>query len=55
MEYMHEQQLLAVQGKGAAHALSKLCPDLNITAMNFMTTTLATVGGIANCRVTRCG
>jgi len=55
MEYMHEQQLLALQGKGAAIALSKLAPDLNIRSMNFMTSTLTTVAGIPGCRVTRCG
>jgi len=55
MEYMHEQQLLAVQGKGAARALQDLAPELKVSAMNFMTSTLATVAGIRGCRVTRCG
>eukprot|EP00605_Chrysophyceae_sp_TOSAG23-4_P002528 GSChrysophyteH1.ASY1.ANO1.2793.1 assembled CDS len=55
MEYMHDQQLLALQGPGAARVLSELSPDLNVIAMNFMTTTVATVGGVSDCRVTRCG
>jgi aminomethyltransferase len=55
MEYMEEQQLLALQGKGAATVLQKLCPDLNLAAMNFMTGVDCKVGGIPGCRVTRCG
>lgn len=55
MEYLGEQQLLALQGKGAKNVLAKLAPSLNLSKMNFMTGTVATVAGIPNCRVTRCG
>ena len=56
MEYLHDRQLLAVQGKGAHTVLAKLCPSVNFTAMNFMTgVNDVTVAGIRGCRVTRCG
>lgn len=55
MTYLDSQQLLALQGDGAKTVLAKLAPALNVGAMNFMTTTVATVAGIPNCRVTRCG
>lgn len=55
MEYQADQQLLALQGKGAAAVLARLAPDLTLSSMNFMTGTDATVAGIKGCRVTRCG
>ena len=55
MEYLGEQQLVALQGKGAAAVLARLAPSLNLATMNFMTGTTATVAGIKDCRVTRCG
>jgi aminomethyltransferase len=55
MVYEGEQQLLALQGKGAAKVLARLCPEINYTTMNFMTGVQTTVAGIPNCRVTRCG
>ena len=55
MEYMHDQQLLALQGPGAASSLSTLCPSIDFNKMPFMAGTIATVAGIDNCRVTRCG
>ena len=55
MEYLDDRQLLAVQGPGAAAAVAELAPSLNLKAMNFMSGTTATVAGIPNCRVTRCG
>ena len=55
MEYLGEQQLVALQGKGAAAVLARLAPSLTLSSMNFMTGTTATVSGIAGCRVTRCG
>jgi aminomethyltransferase len=47
--------LLILQGKGAKDVVAKLAPSLNLSKMNFMTGTTATVAGIPNCRVTRCG
>jgi aminomethyltransferase len=55
MNYLENQQLLALQGKGAKTVLAALAPALNLFRMNFMTSTHATVAGIENCRVTRCG
>jgi aminomethyltransferase len=55
MEYMGDQQLLALQGKGAAAVMARFCPSINFTSMNFMTGADMTVAGIPNCRVTRCG
>ena len=55
MDYLETQQLLAVQGKGARNAVAALAPSLDLSKMNFMTSTIATVAGIPNCRVTRCG
>jgi aminomethyltransferase len=55
MEYLDDRQLLAVQGPGAHTAVAALAPKLNVKAMNFMSGTMATVAGIQNCRVTRCG
>lgn len=55
MDYLETQQLLAVQGKGARNAVAALAPSLDLSKMNFMTSTVATVAGIPNCRVTRCG
>lgn len=55
MDYQESQQLLAIQGKGARNAVAALAPSLNLSKMNFMTSTIATVAGIPNCRVTRCG
>eukprot|EP00607_Mallomonas_marina_P004176 CAMPEP_0182427602 /NCGR_PEP_ID=MMETSP1167-20130531/18900_1 /TAXON_ID=2988 /ORGANISM="Mallomonas Sp, Strain CCMP3275" /LENGTH=362 /DNA_ID=CAMNT_0024609949 /DNA_START=136 /DNA_END=1224 /DNA_ORIENTATION=- len=55
MEYEPEQQLLALQGKGAKTALGRLAPSLSLSTMNFMTSTITTVAGIPDCRVTRCG
>lgn len=54
-EYLADRQLLALQGPGAAAALGRLAPSLNLSQMNFMTGTVATVSGIPGCRVTRCG
>ena len=55
MVYEGDQQLLALQGKGAAKVLARLCPEINYSRMGFMTGQQATVAGIPNCRVTRCG
>eukprot|EP00981_Chlorochromonas_danica_P010425 scaffold3227_cov188-Ochromonas_danica.AAC.11 len=55
MTYLDTQQLVALQGDAAKHVVQKLAPALNVNAMNFMTGTVATVAGIPNCRVTRCG
>lgn len=55
MEYLEDQQLLALQGKGAASVLQKLCPDLKVPAMDFMTGVDCSIAGIPDCRVTRCG
>lgn len=55
MTYLDSQQLVALQGDAAKTILARLAPELKVSAMNFMTSTVATVAGIPNCRVTRCG
>lgn len=55
MDYQETQQLLALQGKGAKDVVQRLAPSIAISKMNFMTSLVATVAGIPNCRVTRCG
>lgn len=57
MEYLEDSmQLLAIQGPGAAEAVLKLLPDgFDLTKMAFMTGVETTLGGIAGCRITRCG
>jgi len=55
LEYLADQQLVALQGKGAAAALSRLAPAVDFVKLNFMTGLVATVAGIPNCRITRCG
>ena len=53
-EYLDSQQLLALQGPGAASVLQRLVkPDLS--RMNFMIAHTMDVAGIADCNVTRCG
>lgn len=55
MEYQAEQQLVALQGPGAASVMTRLAPSLDYIKMPFMTSAIATVAGVPNCRVTRCG
>ncbi|KAG5185726.1 Aminomethyltransferase [Tribonema minus] len=56
MEYLAEQQLLALQGPGAAAALAPLLPSsIDLAVMPFMTGVDCKVAGIEGCRVTRCG
>lgn len=57
MEYLEDSmQLLAIQGPGAAKAVSKILPDgFDLTNMAFMTGTDTTLDGIQGCRITRCG
>uniref|UniRef100_A0A7S2H2M8 Aminomethyltransferase n=1 Tax=Octactis speculum TaxID=3111310 RepID=A0A7S2H2M8_9STRA len=55
MEYLEDQQLLALQGPGAAAALGRLAPSLDFSTMPFMAGTETEVAGIGACRVTRCG
>jgi aminomethyltransferase len=55
MEYLEDtMQLLALQGPGAAAAVSKLLPNgFDLTNMPFMTGTDTTLDGIDGCRITR--
>jgi len=55
MEYLGDaMQLLAVQGPGAAEAVSKLLPsDFDMVKMPFMTGTDTTLDGVGGCRITR--
>lgn len=55
MEYLEDSmQLLALQGPGAAAAVSKLLPsNFDLVKMAFMTGTNTTLDGIEGCRITR--
>jgi aminomethyltransferase len=57
MEYLEDSmQLLAIQGPGAASAVSKLLPDgFDLKNMAFMTGVDTTLDGVDGCRITRCG
>lgn len=57
MEYLEDSmQLLALQGPGAAAAVSKILPDgFNLTNMAFMTGVDTVIDGVDGCRITRCG
>lgn len=46
MEYLGQQQLVALQGKGAVAVLQRLAPSVDYKKMNFMTGAVATVAGI---------
>lgn len=49
-----ERALIAVQGPGVAKVL-KEATDCDMDVLNFMTSTLTSVYGVPDCRVTRCG
>jgi aminomethyltransferase len=55
MDYLEDtMQLLAIQGPGAAAAVSKLLPpSFDLTRMAFMTGTATTLDGVEGCRITR--
>lgn len=57
MEYLEDSmQLLALQGPGAANAVSKILPNgFDLTNMAFMTGVDTTLDGVEGCRITRCG
>ncbi|KAI2502500.1 glycine cleavage system-like protein [Fragilaria crotonensis] len=57
MDYLEDtMQLLALQGPGAAAAVSKLLPaGFDLKNMAFMTGTPTTLDGVDGCRITRCG
>ena len=55
LAYQADSQLLALQGDGAKTVMARLAPNVNFSKMNFMTGIDATVAGIPDCRVTRCG
>jgi glycine cleavage system aminomethyltransferase T len=48
MEYLPEQQLLALQGKGAQTVAQRLIPDINFCSMPFMSGVVTTVAGIVD-------
>lgn len=49
-----EQALLALQGPDSSKVLQALT-DVDLSHLYFMDSTLATVGGVPRCRITRCG
>jgi aminomethyltransferase len=56
MEYLETQQLLALQGPGAAATVAPLISSsIDLSKMGFMTGVDCTIAGIEGCRLTRCG
>ena len=55
MEYLEDSmQLLALQGPGAANAVSNILPSgFDLTTMAFMTGSETTLDGIDGCHITR--
>ncbi|CAN0121540.1 unnamed protein product, partial [Ectocarpus fasciculatus] len=53
LEHMEDQQLLALQGKGAHPVMERLTGQ-DLSRMPFMSSTTGSVGGVP-CRITRCG
>lgn len=49
-----QQALIALQGPKAVVSLQDVC-NSKLSDLYFMNTTLATVAGVADCRITRCG
>lgn len=49
-----EQSLLALQGPSSASVLQPLV-SVNLSKLYFMDSTTATVCGVHNCRINRCG
>lgn len=49
MEYLADQQLLALQGKGAKDVATRLIPGLDFKTMPFMFGAVATVAGETYC------
>ena len=47
MEYLADQQLVALQGKGAKDVAARLIPSIDFKSMPFMFGTVATVAGEA--------
>lgn len=54
LEILSDYALLAVQGPGMTAVLQPFT-DCNLSQLTFMTSSIATICGEANCRVTRCG
>lgn len=50
-----ERALIAVQGPTAVAAVQTLTETAKVTELGFMRTTIGTVAGVKDCRVTRCG
>lgn len=46
MEYLADQQLLAIQGKGAHAVVARLTPSVDFKKMPFMSGIVATVAGL---------
>jgi len=54
MEYLHEQNLIALQGPGSQRALEALTKDAELSKLPFMSGKFIKVAG-KDCLVTRCG
>jgi len=54
LEMLEDRGLVALQGPTSPTCLQPLT-DIPLSTMGFMTSTVGTVAGVPNCRVTRCG
>lgn len=49
------QSLLALQGPSSMSVLKLFTPSIDLSKLYFMESITATVCGVPNCRITRCG
>jgi aminomethyltransferase len=54
LEFLNDRGLIAVQGPEAAQLVEAIS-KVNMTAMPFMASTMGSVAGVEDCRITRCG
>ena len=54
LEFIADRGLIALQGPESVKVLQSLTPT-DLTKLAFMTSTVDSVAGVENCRITRCG
>ena len=54
LEFVENRGLIALQGPERANVLQQLTP-VDLTNMAFTTSTLSSIAGVEDCRITRCG
>ena len=54
LEFIEDRGLIAVQGPETSKILESLC-KLEMRSLPFMSSTVTTIAGVADTRITRCG